>query len=421
MNAAAIHIVGLGVSEKAELSSMAQAAIENAEVVIGSERQLATLGFNENPCSYVLPKLAQLKLDLAEMLSAGKNVALLATGDPLFYGIGGWLTKRFSDAVLTFYPAVSSIQAACHRIGISLQDTDVVSLHGRPLSSIRRHLEPGATLVILTDHKSNPVALANECKAAKFADSDIIVCETLGYKTEKVTCFNVEKLLTMDAQQFDPLHLSIVKVKGAGGVLPVFPGFLDTLFVTGAAPGKGMISKREVRLQILSYMQPNHGDLIWDIGAGCGGVAVELAYWGQRSTVYAIEFHQERLQHLATNREKFGVTSNLHIIKGRAPDCLVELPKPNKVFIGGSDGELEQLLEQAWNLLPENGCLVASAVIEQTKNQLKRFAETLAAHQVESVELAVKRGELVEAALQYQTKLPVEIFKFIKVGDIHAR
>lgn len=420
MSTAVIHVIGLGVSEKAELSSEARAALNSADVVIGSDRQLATVSLNDGVQTHVLPKLAQLKLDLDVMLSAGKSIALLASGDPLFYGIGGWLGKNFSAASLLFYPAVSSIQAACHRIGISLQDVDVVSLHGRPLSSIRRHLKPEATLVVLTDHKSNPRALAEECKAANFNASKITVCETLGYKTEQVTRFALHELMQTNPDQFDPLHVSIIQVKGVGGVLPVFPGFADTLFTTGAAPGKGMISKREARLQILSYMQPNSGDVIWDIGAGCGGVAVELAYWGQRSSIYAVEFHQERLQHLASNREKFGVVSNLNIVEGRAPDCLAELPMPNKVFIGGSDGELEHLLKQTWDLLPEYGCLVASAVIEKTKNQLKGFVETLAPHQVESVELAVKRGELAESAFEYQAKLPVEIFKFTKVGDAHG-
>ena len=155
---------------------------------------------------------------------------------------------------------------------------------------------------------------------------------------------------------------------------------------------------------------------------GCGGVSVELALWQPQAKVYAIEFHQQRLAYLQQNREHFGVVKNLHVIEGRAPEALAELPAPNKVFIGGSDGELQPLLTKIWQQLPDDGVLVASGVIDSTKQQLQAFAKTLLPTQVESVELSVKRGELeINDAEQndivYTAKLPVEIFKFTK-GEI---
>ena len=152
-----------------------------------------------------------------------------------------------------------------------------------------------------------------------------------------------------------------------------------------------------------------------------GGVSVELALWQPLADVYAIELHSQRLRYLHQNREKFGVLNNLHIIQGRAPAVLAGLPRPNKVFIGGSDGELTHLLETIWHDLPAGGLLVASGVIDSTKQQLRTFAERLSesthepqSHSIESVEIAVKRGGIQQQALTYTAKLPVEIFKFSK-------
>ncbi len=271
--------------------------------------------------------------------------------------------------------------------------------------------------MVLTDNMSQPQALAKACLDAGFEQSVIRVCERLGYSDEKLSQFFVADLMDSD-REFDPLHVSYVEVLGVGQHMPEFPGIEDANFHTGQAAGKGMISKREVRLAILSYMQASRHDVIWDVGAGCGGVAVELALWQPLAEVYAIEFHPQRLHYLNQNREKFGVVKNLKVVEGRAPQVLQTLPKPNKVFIGGSDGELKHLLEGIWQDLPAGGVLVASGVIESTKSQLSDFAHSLVqqndAASVESVEISVKRGEIKHQQLQYAAKLPVEIFKYTK-------
>lgn len=412
-----IHIIGLGVSELAELSAQASQALVKADVVIGAERQLTTVSTylkNTNAQQVELPKLSELAALISRFQNA--SVVVLASGDPLYYGIGRWFSKNFSSAQLQFYPAVSSIQAACHRLGIALQDVDVLSLHGRPVEGIRTQLKCNKQLLILTDKNSQPQRLAKECLVAGFSDSTITVCENLGYRKETISTWKVSTLAD-EQQLFEPLHVSLVKVLGVGGVLPEFPGIPDHHFKTGAEPGKGMISKREVRLAILSLLQVSIGDVVWDIGAGCGGVAVEMALWNERASIYALELNAERLTYLKENRAHFGVVQNLHVVEGRAPEALDDLPAPDKVFIGGSDGELKELLEKTWQLLPANGVLVASGVIDSTKQQLQQFAQGLNAQQVESVEIGVKRGLVEEGGFNYVAKLPVEIFKFVKTVD----
>ncbi|MBL4606846.1 MAG: precorrin-6y C5,15-methyltransferase (decarboxylating) subunit CbiE [Pseudomonadales bacterium] len=413
----ALHIIGLGISEKAALSAEAATALQSSDRVIGWARHqkiieplLTCNNFTE------VKKLSELQALINDASENKQSLSVLASGDPLHYGIGLWFTKKFPKEQLHFYPAVSSIQGACHKQGLALQNVTVVSLHGRPLQKIRTQLKKNRTLLILTDKNSQPQALAEECIAAGFSDSIITVHEMLGYQQEVSTSYSVRELSRLN-KEFDPLHVTVMQLKGEGGVLPEFPGIPDHYYETGAAPGKGMISKREVRLVILSLMQPANGDVIWDVGAGCGGVSVELSYWNKKVNVYAIEQHAERLVYLHKNREKFGVLQNLHIVEGKAPHVFKDLPMPNKVFIGGSDGELKSLIKKAWELLPQGGCLLASGVLDSTKQQLRGIAEQLSLAQtayVETVELSVKRGFVVNQKMDYEVKRPIELFKFTK-------
>ncbi len=417
---ASVHVLGLGVTEKASFSEAAQEAIKHSTVIIGSERQLATVGhlLSESQQQLELPSLDLLKSFLNK--NTDKTISLLASGDPLFYGIGHWLQKNISKPRIKFYPSVSSIQAACHLLGLSLQNVCVISLHGRPLKSIRAELKNNQHYIILTDKNSQPLALAKECVAAGYEKSELWVCEKLGYAEQNVRQFKVDDLLVNPELEFDGLHLSVIYTQGHGGKLPEFPGFPDELFITGKSKGKGMITRREVRLSILSLLQSSTGDVIWDIGAGCGSVAVELAYWNKNCHVTAIEQHGDRLTCLERNREKFGVVKNLKVINGRAPQALENLANPDKIFIGGSDGELFNLLTICWQKLPPGGVMVASAVTENSKNELFRMAEVIeenesdSKHQIESVQIAVSKADKLAGQSVYKPCYPVTIFKFEK-------
>jgi precorrin-6Y C5,15-methyltransferase (decarboxylating) len=425
-----IHIIGLGVAVDAQLSNNAQEALQTADIIFGSERQLetiATVDVQADAEKKLLPLLSQLKKAVDAL--SHRTIAILASGDPLYYGIGRWANQQLTQQQLYFYPAVSSVQAACHQLGLSLQNVDVISLHGRPLVSMRSVLNAQQTLVILTDKNSQPQAIAQECVDAGFSQSLIWVCEKLGYPQQRVRQFSAEELIadttSPETLTFDPLHVTVVNTQGRGGVLPEFPGIPDEHFSTGEAAGKGMISKREVRLAILSLLQTSNDDVLWDIGAGCGGVAVELALWSPRAAIYAIECHEKRLEHLAINRDRFGVVKNLHIVQGRAPDMLATLPAPTKIFIGGSDGELPALLPHVWSLLAMSGVLVVSAVTDNTRSIVNDFINTElhtsamqddveSVESVESVDIAVTRNKRYDGQWQEQKKLPVTLYRFKK-------
>ena len=429
-----IHVIGLGVNQVAHLDEAAQAVLSSLsahDVVLGAPRQHDTI----THCAHLarredLPKLSMLKEAFANWQSEGaKQVVVLASGDPLYYGIGAWLMRTFSLENLHFYPNVSSIQVACHRLGLSLQDVQVVSLHGRPLASLRRHLQSNTTLVLLTDQYSQPQHIAEECIKAGLDKSEITVCEALGYEQEKVRTFSAKSLLDTEID-WDPLNVVVLKTSQQASLYPSSVGIPDTSFVTDKGDGKGMITKREVRLAILSYMNIQQGDTVWDIGAGCGGVSVEMAYWHPRSQIIAIEHHPDRLACLAANQDRFGVMQNLSIVAGRAPDVLVDLlagnfftdnnaqhGRPNKAFIGGSDGELNALMTQVWELLPDDGSLMVSAVTEETKYQVMQFAQQRDQAQdadEQSLQVSITKGERLAGQRLFRPSLPVTLYHFRK-------
>ncbi|WP_460753740.1 precorrin-6y C5,15-methyltransferase (decarboxylating) subunit CbiE [Marinomonas epiphytica] len=420
-----IHVVGLGITEPACLTSAPQALLTNLtsdDLLIASERQLAMVKFNKAVQVRVLPKLVKLESLLLEaQTDRVSRVVVLASGDPLYYGIGAWLGRfvKAHSAVMSiqYYSNVSSIQGACERLGLSQQDVTVLSVHGRPLNSIRPHLQANKTLVLLTDQNSSPNHIAKEVVAAGLLASRLSVCERMGYKDEKVRHFEIGELLESPVS-VDPLNVVVVFLAGQSVRFVSAPGIPDEYFVTDKGAGKGMITKREVRLAVLSYLQPNSGDIIWDIGAGCGGVSVELAYWQPKAQIYAVEHHDERLFCLRANQEQFGVSNNLTLIEGRAPQALAALPSPNKVFIGGSDGDLVPLLEQVWESLPQGGVLLVSCVTETTRFYTMQFSLQRAnAQDCQELtrQLAVSKGEQLAGQNIFRPNLPVTLYQFTKV------
>lgn len=403
-----LQVIGLGVRPGENLSSEARQALEQAEMVIGGDRHLAAfpeLGAEKIPYPRPLKGLWQLLRD-----HRGRRIALLASGDPLFYGIGAALIRHLGADKLVFHPHLSSIQVAFSRIRRPWQQARIVSLHGRPLNGLRAVLQANRLYALLTDQISNPGAIARLLIEVGLGDSAMWVAEDLGTSSERVRHIQAAALADSE-MDFSDLNVVIVETRGRGGFLPEFPGIADEDFLTGSEPGRGMLSKREVRLNILSLLAPRAGEVGWDIGAGCGGVAVEWARWNPLGTVYAVECHAQRLQYLEANRERFGVIDNLHIIAGRAPEILGDLADPQAVFIGGSSGALEPLLNLAWQRLLPGGRLVVSAVTEDSRMDLYRFADDKSAFWTQ---ISVARGERLAGQRLLRPQLPVLLMKLEK-------
>ncbi|EPJ52444.1 MAG: cobalt-precorrin-6y C5-methyltransferase / Cobalt-precorrin-6y C15-methyltransferase [Osedax symbiont Rs2] len=417
-----ISIIGLGACEAAQLSDGAMSTLLGAEMILGSKRQLKVVShlLKEHQITPLLPKLDVLETVLQQYYNQGvRSVVVLASGDPLYYGIGSWFSRTFTPEKIAFYPAVSSVQEVCHRLGLSLQNIDVLSLHGRPVGKLRSKLRDQQTLLILTDAQSTPQILANELIEAGFYEAKITVCEAIGYRYEQISSYPVKALLR-NPKSFDPLHITVIDSGCSVKPLPQFPGFANHHFITDGEAGRNMITKAEVRLKVLSLLEPRAGDIIYDIGAGCGSVSIELNYWCAEAKVFAIEKNQQRYDCLKQNQKKFGLVTNLHAVHGSAPGILAKLPVPNKIFIGGSDGMLPQLLERLWSQLAVGGQIVATAVLENTKHDLIGFLNTRNVRgdaKVMTQQIAISHGDTLGGQLVYRQALPVSIFNFVKRSE----
>ena len=405
-----VQVIGMGM-ETGALGQAARAALDQAELIVGAAAHLAALpALSAEKRPYPSPMSGLWAMLRA---NAGRRIALLASGDPLFYGIGSTLLRHLSPTQLVFHPNVSSLQAAFARLGRPWQEAEWLSLHGRPLVSLRAALRGNRLYGLLTDRESSPDAIARILVETGFGESDMWIAEELGSDRERLRFIKAAELADAPLD-CAPSNVVMLDTRGPGGVLPEFPGIPDQRFSTGAEPGKGLLSKREVRLTILSLLGPRAGEIGWDVGAGCGGVSVEWARWNSQGQVYAVEVHPERLEHLAVNRERFGAVANLQIIAGRAPEALAELPDPRAVFIGGSSGSLADMLEAVWARLLPGGRLVASAVTEDSRVDLHAFVGGRAA---EWTELSIARGESLAGQRVMRPYLPVLLMKLEKPDE----
>ena len=417
-----ITVIGLGICQPPLLNAKALSALGSCDCIMGSPRQLESIAHAQvvanqsrtQPASLCLPKLKHI----AHEIKGFDHVVILASGDPLLFGIGKYLQSEFGDQV-TCISGVSSLQGACELTGLSLQDAQLVSLHGRPLNHLKRHLQPHRTLLILTDQNSHPQAIAKVLVAANLGLSKIHVCERLGYEDQNQQQFIAQDLAT-NSTPFASLHVTVVHTLGIGHVMPNFPGIADAHFVTDGESGKGLLTKREVRLNILSLLQPAPQDIAWDIGAGCGGVAIEWALWNPQGQVYAIEHHDQRIACLEANKEAFGVSANLSVIQDKAPDCLKELPFPDKVFIGGSGGELSRIMQLAWQRLKPGGRLAASAVTEPSKAALRQFSLHIEQQPADYLQVAISRHDTIAGQDLLRPALPVTLVCWHKALEISS-
>lgn len=427
-----LHVIGT--SADTGLSEAAKSALEQAELIIGSSHQFDCVAqeiehSQAKRMDYPTP-LDQLKQLIDE--NQDMPIAILASGDPLYYGIGAWLGRNFSCDQLVFHPNTSSIQSAFARIGLPWQDAEVISLHGRPLASLRARLRNQQLFALLTDKRSTPQSIAKELFNHGYQQSTLWVCEDLGGANERVQQLDIETLCSeqqfsqsappqnhsSQAIRFHPLNVVIVKTAGSAPKLPEFPGIEDHLFDTDGEAGQGMLSKREVRLNILSLLQPTANQVCWDVGAGCGGVSVEWARWNPQGQIHSIECHPERLTHLAANRERFGVVKNLNIVEQKAPEAFAELPDPDSIFVGGSSGPYCDILAQSWQRLKPGGKMVCTAVTENTRHHLFSFADSISAEQpaTEWLEIAVSKGDSLAGRLLLRPQLPVLLVSFTKAA-----
>ena len=389
-----LSIVGIGDDGLDGLSPAARALVDGAAVLVGGARHLAMVPEDgrerlswPTPLSDIRPALETRR---------GRPVCVLATGDPLCYGVGAKLHRWFDREEILVVPSPSAFSLACARLGWSLPDVETLTLHGRPLETLAAHLYPGARLLALTEDGETPGRAARLLRDAGYGDSRITVLEHLGGPREAVS----QGLAADwgDRRSADLNTLAIECVAGPDAtLLPRVPGLPDAAF-----RHDGQLTKREVRAATLAALAPLPGQLLWDVGAGCGSIGIEWMRAAAHARAVAVERDPDRIALIAHNAAALG-TPRLRIVEGRAPGALDGLDPPDAVFIGGgltADG----MFEACWAALSAGGRLVANAVTLDGEARLLALRER---HGGALCRIAVSRAEPVGPRHGWRPLMPV--------------
>ncbi len=396
-----LHVVGIGAEGLAGLAPAARAVVENAEVLIGGKRHLAMVP--EGPAER-LAWGSPLEDTVKEIAARrGRRVAVLATGDPMFYGIGATLARHFDGAEMAVLPHPGAFSLACARLNWPFADVETLSLHGRAPETLRLFMAPDARLLILAQNGNTPARVAALLTEAGYGPSAITVLENMASNEEQ----RIEGTArTWNAPRGADLNTIAVECRAEPGakLKSRVPGLPDDAF-----EHDGQITKREVRAITLAALAPLAGETLWDIGAGAGSVAIEWLRAASRTRAHAIERDPGRCTMMARNAMALGVP-HMDIITATAPDGLAGLGRPNAVFIGGGLGE-GGLIEAAWEALEPGGRLVANAVTVEGEAVL---AQALSGHGGELRRIAISRAEPLGNKQGWRSLRPVSQWVAVK-------
>jgi len=361
-----LTVVGIGEDGWPGLGNAARLCLEQAHTIYGGPRHLAMLPGSVSAQRQSWAK--RMESDFPKIRELGKGTVVLATGDPLCYGVGAKLLREgFRCEEIRFLPAPSAYSLACARLGWSLPEVETHTVHGRPLESLHPHVQPGAKLVVLSWDGRSPQAIAGLLTQRGFGKSRLTVLENMGGERERRFEGNAASWGQPEGVSLNVVAVECVADEKAQ-VLPRTPGLPDEAF-----RHDGQLTKREVRAVTLARLMPIPGQLLWDVGAGCGSVAIEWLRTDSRCRAVAIERNLERIALIEQNANQLGVP-RLQIVDGEAPEALAELEAPDAVFVGGGL-TVPKLLETCWQRLNAGGRLVANAVtLEGEQTLLKWYA-----------------------------------------------
>lgn len=396
-----LSLVGIGEDGLAGLSPEARARVETAEMLVGGERHLA----------FVPPSSAARMVwakPFHESFAAigklrGKRVCVLASGEPLWFGVGAKLAKLFGPAEIEIHPHVGAFSLAAARLAWPMERCAFVSIHGREIDTLARHLHPRAKLLILSADAASPGAVAAFLSARGFGASGITVFERMGGPKEKRLDGVAE---TWPHAPGDDLNLVAVDCVAGPDArwLPATGGLPDEAF-----EHDGQLTKREARALTLAHLAPFPGALLWDVGAGNGSVGVEWMRAAPRARAFAIERDAERAARIAINARALGVPE-LAIVTGEAPAALAGLPVPDAVFVGGGLSN-PALVEACWDALRAGGVFAANAVTLEGESALADLHKRWGG---ETARLAVGRAEKVGPYRGWRPSMQVTCFRTVK-------
>lgn len=398
-----LTIVGIGEDGYPGLGKPARRALLGASLIIGAPRQLALL-----PACLSAERMAWPKpFSLAPVLERqGQHVCVLASGDPMFHGVGASLARALPAEAFKVLPAPSSASLAAARLGWPLADTPVVSLVARSPALVNRHLQHGARLLLLGNDGHSPAAVAALLCEAGFGATWLQVLEHLGGPDERRHAARAEQWLDKVAADLNVIALELV-ADAQAKPLGCVPGLPDTAFAHD-----GQLTKRDLRAVTLGRLAPRPGQLLWDVGAGCGSIGIEWMRAHPGCRAIAVEADSGRQGLIERNRDTLGVPG-LQLVPGRAPQALDGLPAPDAIFIGGGV-TAEGMLEYCWAALKPGGRLVANAVTLESEMALFHWQAT---HGGELVRIHAAQARPLGSFQAWRQALPITLLDLVKPSD----
>jgi precorrin-6Y C5,15-methyltransferase (decarboxylating) len=407
-----VTIIGMGMSP-ADLTDTQKDCINEADLLAGGRRHLASFPDFGGRTRVVDRHLKALVAELRQRGPTEKAV-VLASGDPLFYGIGSYLIRALGPDEVVVSPNVSAVAVAFSRIKIPWQDAKFLSLHGRELTPVMlADLARHPKWAIFTDPKHSPAWLAEQLAAAGLTDFDFWVLSRLGTAEEDVVCLDLAAAAAQAAKNAgaDPNLVVLVKGEREGDQQPVPEPWHLGLPETDLHHEAGLITKSEVRAVTLAKLElsPHLPLSLWDLGAGSGSVAVEAAQMLMRGRVVAVEQNEQRVRMIENNRKKFGCP-NLEVVRARLPEGMVSLPRPDRIFIGGGGRDLAAIIQAAARRLNPGGLLVLNTVLLGSLTMARETLTGLGLRH-DTVQIQVSRSSAMPWDERLVPQTPVWIIK----------
>lgn len=395
-----LTVVGIGEDGFKGLGESARQALADAAHVFGGPRQLDLLppAIGAERTAWSSPFSLNPVLE-----QRGTPVCVLASGDPMLFGVGASLARLVAVEEMSVLPAPSSFSLAAARMGWPLQDVVTLSVVARPLAALNAQLHNGVRLLVLSNDGSSPAAIAELLRGRGFGPSRMTVLEHLGGEAER----RVEALASdWSNPPIAALNLVAIDCRASADAprLSLLAGLPDDAF-----KHDGQLTKRDVRAITLARLAPAPGELLWDVGAGCGSIGIEWMRAHPSCRALAIESDEGRQLLIEHNREALGVPG-LQLIRGRAPQALDDLEAPDAIFIGGGVTR-PGVLDACWARLRSGGRLVANAVTLQSEATLVLWREQ---HGGELTRLHVAQAKPLGEFDTWRQALPITLLEAIK-------
>lgn len=374
-----LTIIGIGEDGENGLSPSLLDTLYQADTIFGGERHLSFLKPDFKGQKIIWEKPFEKSIHHICSLR-GQNVVVLGSGDPMHFGVGATLTRYIDINEMRIIPHSSSFSLAAARLGWALQDIVTLSVHGRPIAHSVRYFHNQARLLILSDNGKTPAAIAHLLREFGFSASLVTVLQNLDGHDEKIVHITAADM--RENETFSDLNVVAIQciAENTARNLSYYAALPDDVFLHD-----GQLTKQDIRAITLAHLAPCFGQVLWDVGAGCGSVGIEWLRLAPKTKAFAIEKNPKRQDYILQNAMRLGV-AQLNLIKGKAPQALENLEAPDAIFIGGGFGN-DHVFDCCWEKLKQGGRLVANAVTLETEIALHLQAKKIGA-QLKKIQLS---------------------------------